>query len=80
MIRKWHATLSVSLICFVVAFSSSVVTADIFGMTAEFSVSTEVGLLSITLFVIGFGLGMFLLSQHPLIAQLHSPHSLNTVY
>jgi hypothetical protein len=79
-VLKWHATLSVSLICFVVAFSSSVVTADIFGMTAEFGVSTEVGLLSITLFVIGFGLGMFLLSQNPLITHLRSQHSLNTAY
>ena len=56
---KWHATLTVSLICFVVAFSSSVVTSDIIGVVKEFHVSEEVALLSVSLFVVGFGLGEF---------------------
>ncbi|KAI1260479.1 major facilitator superfamily domain-containing protein [Xylariaceae sp. FL1019] len=54
---KWYITMIVALVCFVVAFASSVVTADIKGVVEEFDVSEEVALLSITLFVVGFGVG-----------------------
>jgi hypothetical protein len=47
----------VAATCFVVAFSSSIVTPDIAGVAEEFNVSQEVALLSITLFVVGFGIG-----------------------
>lgn len=59
---KWYCTMVVAITCFVVAFASSVVTADIIGVQKEFNVSEEVGLLTITLFVVGFGVGMFLVS------------------
>lgn len=48
----------VAVTCFVVAFNSSVITANITSPSEEFGVSEEVGLLSITLFVMGFGIGM----------------------
>lgn len=54
---KWWCTMCVALTCFVVAFCSSVITADIEGVAKEFNVSEEVALLSITVFVIGFGIG-----------------------
>ncbi len=54
---KWYCTLVVALTCFVVAFASSVITADISGVAEEFDVSEEVVLLTITLFVVGFGVG-----------------------
>ncbi|KAI0849055.1 MFS general substrate transporter [Daldinia vernicosa] len=54
---KWYCTMVVAATCFVVAFSSSVVTPDIAGVAKEFNVSDEVALLSITLFVVGFGVG-----------------------
>lgn len=54
---KWWCTMVVAITCFVVAFASSVVTADIAGVQKEFGVSEEVALLSITLFVMGFGIG-----------------------
>ncbi|TLD08940.1 uncharacterized protein PgNI_06732 [Pyricularia grisea] len=54
---KWYATMVVALTCFVVAFASSVITADIAGVVEEFGVSEEVALLSITVFVVGFGIG-----------------------
>ena len=54
---KWWCTMVVAATCFVVAFASSVVTADIEGVSKEFGVSNEVALLSITLFVVGFGVG-----------------------
>lgn len=54
---KWYCTMVVAATCFVVAFASSVVTADIAGVAEEFDVSEEVALLSITLFVVGFGVG-----------------------
>lgn len=56
---KWYITMIVALTCFVVAFASSVVTADIVGVQEEFNVSEEVALLSITLFVVGFGIGTY---------------------
>ncbi|KAI3317786.1 MFS general substrate transporter [Xylariaceae sp. AK1471] len=54
---KWYITMVVAITCFVVAFSSSVITPDIAGVAKEFNVSDEVALLSITLFVVGFGVG-----------------------
>ncbi len=54
---KWYCTMVVAITCFVVAFCSSIITADITGVMAEFNVSEEVGLVSITVFVVGFGIG-----------------------
>jgi len=55
---KWWCTMVVAATCFVVAFASSVITADIAGVQKEFDVSEEVALISISIFVVGFGLGM----------------------
>lgn len=54
---KWWCTMCVALTCFVVAFNSAVITADLEGVSAEFGVSEEVALLTISLFVVGFGVG-----------------------
>lgn len=54
---KWYCTMVVAITCFVVAFASSVVTADLIGVRETFNVSEEVALLTITLFVVGFGVG-----------------------
>ncbi|KAE8354222.1 major facilitator superfamily domain-containing protein [Aspergillus coremiiformis] len=54
---KWYCTMVVSFTCFVVAFASSVITADIEGPAQEFGVSREVSLVVVTVFVIGFGVG-----------------------
>lgn len=54
---KWYCTMVVSLTCFVVAFASSVITADIPGVVETFGVSEEVALVSVTVFVVGFGIG-----------------------
>jgi hypothetical protein len=48
----------VAITCFVVAFASSIITANIAGVEWEFNVSEEVALVSISIFVVGFGLGM----------------------
>lgn len=55
--KKWWCTIMISLVCFTVAFCSAVITADIEGVTETFHVSTEVAFLTITLFVVGFGIG-----------------------
>ena len=47
----------IASVCFTVAFNSAVITADIGGVAEEFGVSEEAALLSVTLFVIGFGIG-----------------------
>ncbi|KAF2801974.1 MFS general substrate transporter [Mytilinidion resinicola] len=54
---KWYCTMVVAITCFVVAFNSAVITADLEGVAREFNVSEEVALLTITVFVIGFGVG-----------------------
>ena len=54
---KWWCTMVVAITCFVVAFNSSVITANIKSPAEEFHVSEEVTLLSISLFVVGFGVG-----------------------
>ncbi|OJJ83248.1 MFS transporter [Aspergillus glaucus CBS 516.65] len=54
---KWYITMVVAFTCFVVALASSVVTADFPGVMESFNVSREVALLTVTVFVIGFGVG-----------------------
>lgn len=54
---KWYCTMVVAVTCFVVAFASSVITADLIGVQETFNVSEEVALLTITVFVVGFGVG-----------------------
>ncbi|KAM0454622.1 hypothetical protein ACHAO4_004430 [Trichoderma viride] len=54
---KWYCTMVVALTCFVVAFCSSVITADLIGVSKTFDVSLEVSFLTITVFVVGFGVG-----------------------
>ncbi|KAK7206828.1 major facilitator superfamily domain-containing protein [Myxozyma melibiosi] len=54
---KWYCTMVVALLCFAVAFGSAVVTGDIIGVQEHFNVSQEVVILTVTLFVIGFGVG-----------------------
>lgn len=54
---KWYCTMVVAITCFVVAFCSSVITADLVGVQKEFHVSEEVSLVTITVFVVGFGVG-----------------------
>ncbi|ETI27951.1 hypothetical protein G647_00400 [Cladophialophora carrionii CBS 160.54] len=54
---KWWCTMVVAFTCFTVAFNSAVITADLEGVSEEFHVSPEVSLLTVTMFVIGFGVG-----------------------
>jgi hypothetical protein len=61
--KKWYVTMIVSFTCFVVAFASSVITADIEGPMEDLGVGREVSLVVVTVFVVGFGVGMF---THPL--------------
>jgi hypothetical protein len=55
--RKWYCTMVVAFTCFVVAFASAVITAGLDGPSRTFNVSLEVSLLTITVFVVGFGVG-----------------------
>ncbi|GAB1310728.1 Synaptic vesicle transporter SVOP [Madurella fahalii] len=54
---KWYITMVVAVTCFVVAFCSSVITADVGGVSEEFGVSHEAALVPISVFVVGFGVG-----------------------
>lgn len=54
---KWYCTMVVAITCFVVAFSSAVITADIVGVERSFNISEELALASVSLFVVGFGVG-----------------------
>lgn len=59
---KWYITMVVATTCFVVAFTSSVITPGIGQVAEEFEISRVVALLSVTVFVIGFGVGKDALS------------------
>uniref|UniRef100_A0A0D2Y6B2 Major facilitator superfamily (MFS) profile domain-containing protein n=1 Tax=Fusarium oxysporum (strain Fo5176) TaxID=660025 RepID=A0A0D2Y6B2_FUSOF len=56
--RKWTVTLTLSWVCFSVAFASAVITPGIAGVVERFDTSSEVALLTVTLFVYGFGIGL----------------------
>lgn len=55
--RKWTITLLASSLCLSVALGSSIITGDMQGPAEEFHVSEEVVNLTVTLFVVGFGVG-----------------------
>ncbi|KAK9460265.1 major facilitator superfamily domain-containing protein [Lipomyces oligophaga] len=54
---KWYCTLVVALLCFDVALGSAIVTGDMDAVAVYFGVSEEVAILTVTLFVVGFGVG-----------------------
>lgn len=66
---KWYCTMVVAFTCFVVAFASSVITADLEGPMEDFGVSREVSLVVVTVFVVGFGVGK---SRHHLARGITS--------
>ncbi|KAG7096278.1 hypothetical protein E1B28_003726 [Marasmius oreades] len=55
--KKWYITITVSFLCLAVTLGSSTVTGDMTGPTKEFGTSQEIINLTITCFVIGFGIG-----------------------
>lgn len=59
---KWYVSLSVAILCFGVALASAIVTGDISGPAEEFGVSEEVVIVTITVFVLGFGFGPLVFS------------------
>ncbi|RPA84291.1 major facilitator superfamily protein [Ascobolus immersus RN42] len=54
---RWYCTMVIAFTCFTVAMCSSVITPGVNLVTKEFDVSRTVGLLSVTFFVVGFGVG-----------------------
>lgn len=62
---KWYCTMVVAFTCFVVAFCSSVITADLVGPMEAFHVSREVSFVVVSVFVIGFGVGKLNALDHP---------------
>lgn len=55
--KKWVITSALGVLCFNVAFASAIVTGDMDGPKEYFQVSEEVVILTVTLLVIGFGVG-----------------------
>ncbi|KAF9479216.1 MFS polyamine transporter [Pholiota conissans] len=55
--KKWLVTLTASTLCLSVAIGSSIVTGDMVGPTKEFGAQQEVINLTVTCFVMGFGIG-----------------------
>lgn len=74
---KWYCTMIVAFTCFVVALCSSIITANLEGPMEDFGVAREVSLLTVTVFVIGFGVGKSLRDTLESIATLlimNRPH------
>ncbi|GME90140.1 hypothetical protein B5S29_g3368 [[Candida] boidinii] len=71
---KWFLTCLLGIVCFDVALASAIVTGDIEGPMITFGVSEEVIILTVTLFVLGFGFGPLL------FAPLSEEFGRNMVY
>ncbi|OZJ05888.1 hypothetical protein BZG36_00885 [Bifiguratus adelaidae] len=73
-VRRWYISILISLIPLNISFASSAYTGAVFGIIAEFKVSSTVALLGVTFFVLGFALG-------PLMwAPLSEMYGRNPVY
>ncbi|KAG9219864.1 hypothetical protein CCMSSC00406_0009611 [Pleurotus cornucopiae] len=55
--RKWFVTMAASFLCLAVALGSSIVTGDMAGPVDDLHTTQEIINLSVTCFVIGFGVG-----------------------
>lgn len=55
--RKWLITLVQAMATLSVAFASSAYSGDVTGVIREFNVSTEVAILGVSMFVLGFAIG-----------------------
>ncbi|KIY72592.1 polyamine transporter [Cylindrobasidium torrendii FP15055 ss-10] len=55
--RKWYVTLVAAFLCLAVAIGSSIVTGDLKSPAEELNTSEEIVNLTVTCFVIGFGIG-----------------------
>ncbi|OUM51996.1 hypothetical protein BVG19_g1143 [[Candida] boidinii] len=71
---KWFLTCLLGIVCFDVALASAIVTGDIEGPMETFGVSQEVIILTVTLFVLGFGFGPLL------FAPLSEEFGRNVIY
>ncbi|KAH8822694.1 major facilitator superfamily domain-containing protein [Flagelloscypha sp. PMI_526] len=60
--RKWYATFCAAFLCLCVALGSAIVTGDLETPVKEFNTSQEIVNLTVTMFVIGFGIGPMILS------------------
>ncbi|CAK5265442.1 unnamed protein product [Mycena citricolor] len=60
--RKWYVTITTAFLCLTVALGSSIVTGDLQGPAASLHAQQEVINLSVTCFVIGFGVGPLVLA------------------
>ncbi|KAG6809193.1 hypothetical protein H0H92_001192 [Tricholoma furcatifolium] len=58
--KKWFLTVATSFLCLAVALGSSIVTGDLAGPTETFHAPQEVINLTVTMFVVGFGVGPLL--------------------
>lgn len=54
---KWWCTMVIAITCLSVALCSSVITPAIDGVVDEFGCTRTIALLSVTMFVLGFGIG-----------------------
>ncbi|KAK7047320.1 hypothetical protein VNI00_006551 [Paramarasmius palmivorus] len=55
--RKWYVTLTTAFLCTAAALGSSIITGDMEGPTRDLHTSQEIVNLTVTCFVIGFGIG-----------------------
>jgi hypothetical protein len=62
-LTKSTLSMCTGFLTFVVSFGSSVFSATTAGIAAEFHVSEEVTILGVTLYVIGFACGMYVLAM-----------------
>lgn len=60
--KKWFITVSSSILCLAVALGSSIITGDMGGPTREFETTQIITNLTVTCFVIGFGIGPLFLA------------------
>ncbi|KAF9447352.1 MFS polyamine transporter [Macrolepiota fuliginosa MF-IS2] len=60
--RKWVVTLGTAFLCLAVALGSSIITGDMTGPAKELGIKQIVANLTVTCFVIGFGVGPLFLS------------------
>ncbi|KAJ7773860.1 MFS polyamine transporter [Mycena metata] len=56
-VRKWYITISTAFLCMAVALGSSMITGDLQGPVKDLNTTQEIINLTVTCFVIGFGLG-----------------------
>ncbi|KAF5368931.1 hypothetical protein D9758_002914 [Tetrapyrgos nigripes] len=80
ILKKWYVTLTTAFLCMAAALGSSIVTGDMAGPVTELHTTQEIVNLSVTCFVIGFGIGPLFFAPLSEVSGRRLPYCISSFF